>query len=100
VITYGSNDPGVTEARDLLAEKGLKSDYLRIRALPFNEQLRQFVEAHDHTYVIDNNFDGQMARLIQMEAPDLATKILSVAKCDGLPLTARWISNAILEQEG
>ncbi len=100
VITYGSNDPGVTEARDLLAEKGLKADYLRIRALPFNEQLRQFVEAHDHTYVVDNNFDGQMARLIQMELPDLATKILSVAKCDGLPLTARWISGAILEQEG
>jgi 2-oxoglutarate/2-oxoacid ferredoxin oxidoreductase subunit alpha len=100
IIAYGSSDPGVVEARDILAARGLKTDYLRIRALPFNEQLREFVESHDHVYVVDNNFDGQMAILARTELPDLADKIVSVAKCDGLPLTARWISGAILEQEG
>lgn len=100
IIGFGSSDPGIVEARDVLAARGLKTDYMRIRALPFNEQLREFVESHDHVYVVDNNFDGQMAILARTELPDLADKIISVAKCDGLPLTARWISGAILEQEG
>ncbi len=100
IVGFGSSDPGIVEARDVLAARGLKTDYMRIRALPFNEQLREFVESHDHVYVIDNNFDGQMAILARTELPDLADKIISVAKCDGLPLTARWISGAILEQEG
>jgi 2-oxoglutarate ferredoxin oxidoreductase subunit alpha len=100
IISFGSNDPGVLEARDVLADKGIKTDYLRIRALPFNEALREFVEGHEYVYVVDNNFDGQMAMLIQLELPDLADKVVSIAKCDGLPLTARWISGAILEQEG
>jgi 2-oxoglutarate ferredoxin oxidoreductase subunit alpha len=100
IISYGSNDPGVTEARDLLAEKGLKACYMRVRALPFSESVHTFIEEHDHVFVVDNNFEGQMHQLLQMEYPDLATKLLSVAKCDGLPLTARWISTTILEQEG
>ncbi len=38
VIAYGSSDFAVEEARALLARKGLKSDYLRLRALPFTPE--------------------------------------------------------------
>lgn len=99
IISYGSNDPGVVEARDILNKAGLSSSYMRIRALPFSEQVREFVESFDYVYVVDNNFDGQMAELLRLDMPDQANNIVSLAKCDGLPLTARWISNAILEQE-
>jgi 2-oxoglutarate ferredoxin oxidoreductase subunit alpha len=100
IISYGTNDPGVVEARAQLAAKGVNSSYLRVRALPFADSVQEFIEAHNHVYVVENNFDGQMAMLLRMEYPELATKIYSVAKCDGLPLTARWISSTILEQEG
>ncbi|MHB8629249.1 MAG: 2-oxoacid:acceptor oxidoreductase subunit alpha [Aggregatilineales bacterium] len=99
IISYGSNDPAIIEARDLLAEHGFTSSYLRIRALPLTESVREFVERHDHLYVIENNFDGQMAQLIQLDLPDQAGRIVPLPHCDGLPLTARWITNAILEQE-
>ncbi len=99
IISYGSNDPGVQEARDILKKNNLPSSYMRIRALPFSESVREFVEKFDYVYVIDNNFDGQMAQLLRLDMPDKANGIVSLAKCDGLPLTARWISGAILEQE-
>ncbi|MGH2517987.1 MAG: 2-oxoacid:acceptor oxidoreductase subunit alpha, partial [Ktedonobacterales bacterium] len=34
ILSYGSNDPGIVEARDMLAAKGIATSYLRLRALP------------------------------------------------------------------
>jgi 2-oxoglutarate ferredoxin oxidoreductase subunit alpha len=49
--------------------------------------------------VVENNDLGQMAQLLKMEYPDFANRIISVSHCDGLPLTARWIADSILEKE-
>jgi len=49
--------------------------------------------------VVENNFDGQMHKILLTEAPDVAARIVSISHCDGLPLTSRWIAQAILEQE-
>jgi 2-oxoglutarate ferredoxin oxidoreductase subunit alpha len=99
LISYGTNDPAVSEARDRLAKSGVKTSYLRIRALPLESTLIEFIQKHPRCYVIENNFEGQMHQLIQLHAPELATKVVSLAKCDGLPLSARWIMEAIQEQE-
>ena len=62
---------------------------------------RDFVDASiTRLYVVENNFDGQMRddppdRCARRAPPDFTR----VAHCDGLPLTARWIAKAILEQE-
>jgi 2-oxoglutarate ferredoxin oxidoreductase subunit alpha len=45
------------------------------------------------------NRDGQLHAILQTEMPDLATKLISVAYLDGMPLTARWIVEAIEEKE-
>jgi len=37
--------------------------------------------------------------LIQLHAPELTARLVSLAKCDGLPLSARWIMESIMEQE-
>jgi 2-oxoglutarate/2-oxoacid ferredoxin oxidoreductase subunit alpha len=99
IIAYGSSDPGVTEARDLLREEGLKTSYQRLRALPLGDPTHDFLAQHDHVYIIENNFDGQMASLLRMDYPEFATRIIPLAHCDGLPLTARWIAQNIIEQE-
>jgi 2-oxoglutarate ferredoxin oxidoreductase subunit alpha len=98
-IAYGTTDPCVVEARDRLADQGLETSYLRLRALPLNHMTREFIEQHDRVYVVENNTDGQMAKLLHMEYPDLAPRILSLAYSDGLPLTASWLVAAFLEQE-
>ncbi|HJW83084.1 MAG TPA: 2-oxoacid:acceptor oxidoreductase subunit alpha [Anaerolineae bacterium] len=99
IVSFGSNDPGVQEARDRLARQGLKTSYLRLRALPLEHTLTEFVKKHPRVYVVENNFDGQMHAIIQLHAPEQAGRVVSLAKCDGLPLSARWITEAILEQE-
>ena len=99
IISYGTNDPAVEEARDRLEKAGVKPSSLRVRALPLESTLIEFIKKHPRVYMVENNYEGQMHQLIQLHAPELATRVISVAKCDGLPLSARWITEAILEQE-
>ncbi|CAG0934342.1 2-oxoglutarate/2-oxoacid ferredoxin oxidoreductase subunit alpha [Thermoflexales bacterium] len=99
IISYGTNDPGVQEARDRLAKSGVQTSYLRICALPLENTLIEFIKKHPHVYVVENNYEGQMHQLIQLHVPEFATRVISLAKCDGLPLSARWITEAIMEQE-
>lgn len=99
VIAYGSVDPAIVEARDLMAADGLQISYHRIRALPLGENTRKFLEQHERVYVVENNFMGQMAYLLRIEFPELATRLVSVTHCDGLPLTANWIADSIEEYE-
>ncbi len=99
IIAYGTTDACVVESRDRLRERGLETSYLRLRALPLNETTRDFLAAHERVYVVENNTDGQMARLLRMEFPELAGRLISLAHADGLPLTPRWLTAAISKQE-
>ncbi len=99
LIAYGSTDPGIVEARMFLEKRGIKTSYLRLRALPTEETFQQFAHKYARIYVVENNFDGQVHKILQTEAPDVAGRMVSIAHCDGLPLTGRWIAHAILEQE-
>ncbi|WP_343426402.1 hypothetical protein [Candidatus Amarolinea dominans] len=42
----------------------IETNYLRVRALPIEETLREFVARHDRIYVIELNFEGQMAEIL------------------------------------
>jgi 2-oxoglutarate ferredoxin oxidoreductase subunit alpha len=99
MIAYGSTDPAVREGRDRLKQKGILLDYLRLRALPAGETTHRFIEKYPRIYVFENNTDGQMAQILRMEYPDLAPRIISLAYLDGMPLTARRLTEMILEKE-
>ena len=99
IIAYGSTDPAVEEARMILAENGLKTDYLRIRAIPFSQEVIDFVAQHQRTYVVEINRDGQLKQLLTLEIPHLCTQLRQVSHVDGLPLSARWVKDQILGQE-
>ena len=80
----------------LLARKGLATDYLRLRALPFSPEVLAFVASHDRVYVIDQNRDGQMydasrARGRRNDAP----KLRSIRHYDGFPLDAETVIEGI-----
>lgn len=99
IIAYGSADPAVEEARDILKEQGLPTDYMRIRAIPFAHEVHDFICTHERTYVIEMNRDGQMHQLLCIEVPECAARLVSAAHMDGLPLTAKWITNQVLAGE-
>ena len=99
-VGFGSTDPAIIEARDRLSAIGIESSYLRVRALPTSLTVLDFIESHDRVYVIEMNIEGQLHKLIQIQSPELATRVYSLAHCDGLPLTANWIVNEITDKEG
>ena len=99
-IAYGTTHWSLEEARDQLRrEKGVETSYFRLRALPFTEELRQFVATHDRVYVVEQNRDGQMADLIKLEVGEDQRKIRKILHYTGLPPDARTISDAVLEME-
>jgi 2-oxoglutarate ferredoxin oxidoreductase subunit alpha len=99
IISYGSNDPAIAEARAMLAEIGVKTSYLRLRALPTTAEFQAFVAKYPRIAVIENNFEGQMARILMADAPTHAHKITPVTHCDGLPLTGLWIAQSLAGEE-
>lgn len=95
IIAFGSSDPAVIEAQDLLAEKGVKTDYLRLRALPFTVEVDAYVKAKQVIYVVEQNRDGQMTNLLREFYPEHATKFKNVLHYDGLAIDAKCIVDQI-----
>jgi 2-oxoglutarate/2-oxoacid ferredoxin oxidoreductase subunit alpha len=95
LIAMGSVDPSMVEARAMLTKEGLKTDYMRVRALPFGEEVREFISKHDKLIVVEMNQHGQLAILLRTEYPEFATKIHSVAHCDGLPLSGEFVATRV-----
>ena len=99
IIAFGSTDPAIQEARHYLAQAGIPTDYLRMRAIPFSTQVVEFIRGHERTYVVELNRDGQLHQLLTLEVPDQATRLVSLSHIDGLPLTAKWVVNALQTAE-
>lgn len=99
IISFGSTEPAIEEARQQLSKLGLKSDYLRLRALPFSNEVADFVHDHERIYIVEMNRDGQLNQLLTLEYPHNSEKFISLAHLDGLPLTARWVRERIYAKE-
>jgi 2-oxoglutarate ferredoxin oxidoreductase subunit alpha len=100
IIAFGSSDPAVDEARTLLAaEEGMKTDYLRLRALPIGSEVLEFIDSHPVVYVVEQNRDAQCASILRLECPDRAPLIRSILHYNGLPIDARSIVEGITAGE-
>jgi 2-oxoglutarate ferredoxin oxidoreductase subunit alpha len=95
IIAFGTTAPAIDEARDRLSEAGTPTSFMRLRALPINDEVAGFIRRHPTCYVVELNRDGQIKTILQSELPELATRLVSLAHLDGMPLTARWVVEAI-----
>lgn len=91
LVCFGSTTPAVEEARELLARKGIKTSLLRLRALPMNQQVRDFLAAHERVHVVEMNTDAQLASLLALHAPEYALRLVRTNNNSGLPISAEWI---------
>jgi len=100
IIAFGSTEPAIVEAQHILnKENGIKADFLRLRAIPFTDEVKEFVKKHEKLYVVELNRDGQLNQLLTIAYPDQAVKLNSIAHSDGLSATAKWVVNAIVAKE-
>ena|SRR5208283_4274947 len=102
IIAFGTSHWAVVESRDQLErESGLATDYLRIRAFPFTQEVADFVASHERIYVVEQNRDAQMLNLLKTNLdPADAVKLHAVLHFNGLPIDARTVTTAIAAEEG
>ncbi len=97
IIAYGSTEAAILEAQyQLEKERGLKTDFLRVRALPFTKEVDAFLAKYDQVFIVEMNRDGQMAQIMMTEYPQYAPNFRTVAYGDGMPASAKWVREGIL----
>ncbi|HEX4333023.1 MAG TPA: 2-oxoacid:acceptor oxidoreductase subunit alpha [Usitatibacter sp.] len=98
VIYYGSTAAAMDEALQFLGDEAMHVDALRVRAFPFQDEVLDFVNGHDHVFVVEQNRDGQLRTLLVSEAMLPGEKLTPVLHYDGTPITARFIHKAIAQR--
>jgi 2-oxoglutarate ferredoxin oxidoreductase subunit alpha len=100
-LAFGTTDVAIGECRDQLErEYGIKTHYLRLRALPFTSEVEQFVDHCDRVYVVEQNRDAQMLSLLKIDLPpEKIVKLGSILHYSGIPLDARFVTDALVSAE-
>ncbi|MGB6986914.1 MAG: 2-oxoacid:acceptor oxidoreductase subunit alpha [Candidatus Aquilonibacter sp.] len=100
ILAYGTTHHAVIEARDILTSRGVETDYIRVRALPFSSDIAAFIARHERVYVVEQNRDGQLFRLLRAELPNhLVSRIQSIRHYNGVPIDAHAIVDPLLQAE-
>ena len=100
VLYFGSTSSAMDEALALLSAQGVHVDGLRLRAYPFPDSVKAFIESHEQVFVVEQNRDGQMQSLLVNEFELDPAHLVKVLHYDGTPITARFIMDAMLKRLG
>ena len=95
VIFFGTSTDSTLEALDLLHPEGIHLDGLRIRSFPFNKDVADFIDQHERVFIVEQNRDGQLRKLLIGECDIDPRKLLSINYFAGMPITARFIRDRI-----
>jgi 2-oxoglutarate ferredoxin oxidoreductase subunit alpha len=95
IVTVGGCDLAVREAIDLLAQRGLILDYIRVRGFPFGSEVQEFLDGHELLFVVEQNRDAQLRSLLVLETCVAKDKLRSVLVYGGYPLSAQHVVDAV-----
>ena len=95
IIFFGTTRYSALEAMDLLEKEGIYVDALRIKAVPFNQTVADFINNHEQVFVIEQNRDAQMRTVLMNELDADPKKLIPALNYDGMPITAHTIMERI-----
>ena len=98
VVAYGSSDGAVREALDVLAQHGIKTNYMRLRSFPFGDEVEKFLEQQKLVFVVEQNRDAQMRSLLTLETRIEKAKLRSLLHYSGLPISSEFIVKGVLAE--
>ncbi len=87
LLSIGGCHWAVLEARDELTRRGVDVDYLRVRGFPFNGTVEDFLASHERIFVIEQNRDEQLRKLLAIETACPKEKLTSITYYGGQPLS-------------
>jgi 2-oxoglutarate ferredoxin oxidoreductase subunit alpha len=95
IVSLGGAHWAVMEARDTLVADGVPVDYLRVRGFPFGVAVKEFLDSHDVIFVVEQNRDGQLRTLLNIETECPKSKLVSVRYYGGQPLSKEHVLDGI-----
>jgi len=98
VLTLGSGDGACKEALDRLEQQKIGLNYCRIKAFPFTDAVRDFIDKHDVVYVVEQNRDAQLRTLLITDIDADQRKLVPVLHYNGMPMHAGFVVDRILEE--
>jgi 2-oxoglutarate ferredoxin oxidoreductase subunit alpha len=98
MVSIGSCDDAIQEAIDLLTEKGLILDYLRVRSFPFGADVQKFLDDHERIFVVEQNRDAQLRSLLTLELDVAKENLIPILHYAGIPIDCRWIYGQVSER--
>jgi 2-oxoglutarate ferredoxin oxidoreductase subunit alpha len=100
VIWYGSSSAPMAESLADLEADGIHVDRMRIRAFPFSDAVTEFINEHEHVFVVEQNRDAQLRMMLITECGVSPDKVVPLLHYDGTPMTARFVRREIAEKAG
>ena len=98
ILTLGSGDGACKEALDRLESRRIGLNYCRVKAFPFTDAVRDFIEQHEVVYVVEQNRDAQLRMLLINDIDADQRKLVSLLHYDGMPITAGFVVDKVLEE--
>ena len=98
ILSLGSCDGAVKEALVKLKDKNVGLNYCRVKAFPFNGEVREFIDKHERVYVVEQNRDAQLRTLLLLDIDADPDKLVSLLHYNGLPISADFIIGRVLEE--
>jgi 2-oxoglutarate ferredoxin oxidoreductase subunit alpha len=98
IVAAGSSDGAVREALAVLQGMGIKANYMRVRAFPFNDEVDKFLDGHRLVFVVEQNRDAQLRSLLTLETPVEKAKLRSLLHYSGLPISSSFIIEGVLAE--
>ncbi len=100
IVSLGSCDGAIHEARDVLRSRGISVDYMRVRAFPFNDEVERFLASHRLIFVVEQNRDAQLRSLLTLETAVEKSKLRSLLHYSGMPISSSFIVDGVLAEHG
>jgi 2-oxoglutarate ferredoxin oxidoreductase subunit alpha len=98
IVSVGSCDGAVKESLEKLEEDDIRVNYCRIKAFPFGDAVREFLDNHEQVYVVEQNRDAQLRSLLILDLEIDPARLVPVLHYDGMPLNARFVTERILAE--
>ncbi len=98
IVSLGSCDGAVNEALVRLKEKNIGLNYCRVKAFPFSDAVRDFIDKHDHVYVVEQNRDAQLRSLLTLDLEIDPAKLIPMLHYNGMPISAGFVMKRVLSE--
>ncbi len=95
LVTVGGCHAACVEAMDLLAQEGIKLNYMRVRGFPFGDEVRQFLDQHEVNFIVEQNRDAQLRSMLMLDTGVHVEKLESVRYYAGSPMSAHHVISGV-----